>query len=579
VFWHGGFPLFIIAYAVLGERRPSPSTLLAQSGPAISAIVFVIALVFGSTLLATWGHDLLPVVIQNGEFSQLVSKGVSPTAWVLSLVALAALWRRRTKSVLDVWLMVVMCIWLFDIALSAIVGSSRYDLGWYGGRTYGLLAASFVLAVLLVETSGLQGQLAEAKAQLERHARALAERVLERTGDLHRSTEALTAQIAERERAEKRLRQSQKMEEIGNLTGGMAHDFNNVLGVIIGNLDLLLERNTDEETKRLVNAAINAATRGADLTRSLLAFARRQPLKPQTTEVKQLIGNTAKLLERTLGEHITVTLDVAPDTWPVVVDPAQLESSLVNLATNARDAMPNGGQLRITTANHYLDADYTAQHSEVVEGEYAMIEVSDSGTGIPQDMLGHIFEPFFTTKAEGKGTGLGLSMVFGFMKQSGGHINVYSEEGVGTTFRLYLPRASVESARDEAKTGETATRGKGEVILVVEDNADLRRLAARQLVELGYRVLDVADAASALEVLDREKVDLLLTDLILSGGRSGSDLARSALARWPALKVIMMSGFTGAMLRGGMSDLPHPLLSKPYRKIELARTVRAAFDS
>jgi signal transduction histidine kinase/CheY-like chemotaxis protein len=580
VFWHGGFPLFIIAFVALTEREATTKSRIVHARIAAACgVAAVIAVVFGLTVLATVGHDRLPELIANGDFTQLITKGVSPTIWVLSLIALIVLWRKRTSTVLELWLMVVMSAWLFDIALSAVIGSSRFDLGWYGGRIYGLLASSFVLAVLLTEASGLQGRLAEAKAQIEDHARRLEERVRERTAELERSTRALEAEIAEREQTEERLRQSQKMEAIGNLTGGMAHDFNNVLAVVIGSLELLQERKIDEESNKLVNTAIGAALRGADLTRSLLAFARRQPLKPQRIEIKDLIGNTTKLLKRTLGENIEITVDLSSNTWPVVIDPAQLESSLVNLANNARDAMPGGGSLHIATANRRLDEDYASQHPEVTAGDYVMIEVGDSGSGIPRDMLGRIFEPFFTTKEQGKGTGLGLSMVFGFMKQSGGHINVYSEEGVGTTFRLYLPRSAGASAQEEARTGDTPAQGKGETILVVEDNADLRRLAARQLAELGYRVLDVGEAASAITVLEQEDVNLLLTDLILPGGRSGTDLIRIALERRPQLKVVMMSGFPGAILPGGTPELPQQrLLSKPVRKAELARTIRAVLD-
>jgi signal transduction histidine kinase len=376
------------------------------------------------------------------------------------------------------------------------------------------------------------------------------------------------------------LVQSQKLEAIGNLTGGMAHDFNNLLGVIIGNLDLLRDRQSgDPEADELSRDALDAALRGADLTRRLLAFARRQPLAPARTDVNELIAGIVKLLERTLGEEIQITLDLSPDTWPVVVDPAQLESSLANLATNARDAMPGGGQLMILTGNRFLDADYAFQHAEVQPGDYAMIEISDTGTGMDPEVASHIFEPFYTTKEQGKGTGLGLSMVFGFIKQSGGHINVYSEVGIGTTFRLYLRRAEIEAEAASIAAPTALVRGAGETILAVEDNASLRRVVVRQLTELGYRVIEAEDAQAALRVLESETVDLLFTDVVMPGGTSGYEIARTALTRWPAIKIVLTSGFPEYKLNGNGAAANLRLLSKPYRRDDLSRVVREVLDS
>jgi len=315
------------------------------------------------------------------------------------------------------------------------------------------------------------------------------------------------------------------------------------------------------------------------LTSRLLAFARRQPLQPTHTEINELIARIVKLLERTLGEQIRITLDLDPDTWPVVVDPAQLESSLTNLATNARDAMPGGGQLRIATGNRPLDADYASQHAEVQPGDYAMIEVSDSGTGMPPEVAGHIFEPFYTTKEQGKGTGLGLSMVFGFIRQSGGHIDVYSELGIGTVFRLYLPRADPGADAGEATVPAALVRGNGETVLAVEDNASLRRVVVRQLTELGYRVLEAENAETALQVLESEPVDLLFTDVVMPGGTSGYDVANTALVRWPAIKIILTSGFPEHRIASDMNAPKLRLLSKPYRRDDLGRIVREVLDS
>ena len=303
--------------------------------------------------------------------------------------------------------------------------------------------------------------------------------------------------ITERRLAHEQLVQAQKMEAIGNLTGGMAHDFNNLLGIIVGNLDLLIaSKGGDAEVAELAGDALDASLRGAELTKRLLAFARRQPLRAVRVDVNAVVSDITKLLARTIGEQITLDTSLDLVVWPVTADPAQLESSLTNLATNAHDAMPNGGRLTITTRNAHLDPDYAAEHDDVTAGDYVLIEVSDTGVGMPPDVMRHIFEPFYTTKERGKGTGLGLSMVFGFMKQSGGHINVYSEPGVGTTFRLYLPRTH-ENVEAVAPTKEIdAISGQGETVLVVEDNASLRRVVVKQLQDFNYRVVEAEDATS-----------------------------------------------------------------------------------
>ncbi len=385
-----------------------------------------------------------------------------------------------------------------------------------------------------------------------------------------------------RERTEAQLRQAQKMEAIGNLTGGMAHDFNNLLGVIIGNLDLARERlGGNKELSELLGEAHEAAWRGADLTRRLLAFARRSTLVPASIKVNDLITNTMTLMRRLLGEDIEIALDLGEQTWPVTADPAQLESALANLATNARDAMPRGGHLVIRTSNARLDADYAETHIEVTPGDYTLIEVSDTGVGMAPETVAHIFEPFFTTKDPGKGTGLGLSMVFGFMRQSGGHVSVYSEEGAGTTFRLYLPRRYDDAAAGAASDDPlAAAHGAGECVLVVEDQLAMRRIAVRQLRDLGYRVVEAARADAALELLGREPVDLLLTDIVMPGGIDGVELARVALERWPALKIVLTSGFPDVRTKHDKAFLEKfQLLSKPYSKNDLAQVLRDALDA
>ena len=383
----------------------------------------------------------------------------------------------------------------------------------------------------------------------------------------------------ERIRLEEQLHQAQKMEAIGSLTGGMAHDFNNLLGIIIGNIDLLRDLEMDcSEADELTRNVLDAAFRGADLTRRLLAFARQQPLRPQRVDVNELVSGITRLLSRTLGENIEIVVSLSSEVTPAVVDPAQLEASITNLATNARDAMPSGGRLAVATANCRLDTDYTALHAGLVPGEYVMIEVSDTGSGMTPEVMNRIFEPFYTTKGRDKGTGLGLSMVFGFIKQSGGHINVSSQPEVGTTFRLFLPRATGEAVMTQPDDKEQLVRGGGETILAVEDNDALRRVIIRQLNSLGYRVLEAKQADAALQLMEQESIDVLLTDIVMPGGKDGVELARQAARRWPTIAVVFSSGFSQVRLDGNAVSLPPgiPLLSKPYRKESLARAVREA---
>jgi CheY-like chemotaxis protein len=286
------------------------------------------------------------------------------------------------------------------------------------------------------------------------------------------------------------------------------------------------------------------------------------------------------LLTRLLGEHIKVELELAADTWPVVVDPAQLEASLTNLATNARDAMPKGGRLRIVTGNRVLDADYAEAHVDVVPGEYVLLAVADTGTGMAPEIASRIFEPFFTTKAEGKGTGLGLAMVYGFMKQSRGHINVYSERGEGTTFRLYLPRSDADTGPSVSLNVQPATAGSGEVVLAVEDNPAMRKILVMQLRALNYKVFEAGSAAEAIDLLEREKIDVMFSDVIMPGEMNGIELARTSLDRYPAVRVVLASGFAQPLLVKELTALKSVrLLSKPYRRDELAHALRTALES
>lgn len=382
---------------------------------------------------------------------------------------------------------------------------------------------------------------------------------------------------------EEQLRHAQRMEAVGQLTGGIAHDFNNLLTVILGNGELLQEQLVREPVlAELAQMMVSAAQRGADLTQRLLAFARRQALEPRVIRVNELVEDMRTLLLRTLGQHISMGLRPAGDLWPALVDPAQLENALLNLCLNARDAMPGGGRLTIETANIRLDRDYAAGHAEVEPGDYVLLAVSDTGTGIPPEHLERLFEPFFTTKEKGKGSGLGLSMVFGFIRQSKGHISVYSEPGVGTVVKMYLPRAGAGAAEEEpTKRVAPLPQGGDECILLVEDDALVRRYAEDQLRSLGYRVLTASNGDEALLLLRQEQdIDLLFTDVVMPGGLGGAELAARAKQLRPHIKVLFTSGYTeNAILHQGRLDEGVLLLSKPYRRTELMAKIRQAMDN
>jgi PAS domain S-box-containing protein len=385
----------------------------------------------------------------------------------------------------------------------------------------------------------------------------------------------------ERNEVQNQLRQAQKMEAIGQLTGGLAHDFNNLLGVILGNLDLLAERfETRCEEKDLTDAATQAALRGAELIRQLLAYARRQPLAPKLTHLAPVLEATARLLRRSLGENISLELHIAEGTWPVRIDVSQLQSTLLNLAVNARDAMPNGGRLTVEATNVRVDKRDFELNLEATPGDYVLIAVSDTGSGMSPEVLAHVFEPFYSTKGN-NGTGLGLSMVHGFIKQSGGYSKIYSEPGHGTTLRLSLPRAVDGEIREPDILQNDAPTGGEEVILVVEDNAGIRDLAVRHLRSLGYRIISAPDGTSALELIrNGAPIDLLFTDVVMPGGLDGRALAVAARQLLPGLKVLFTSGFTAAAASAVTEDkFGSNLLSKPYRKSDLARRVRAMLDS
>lgn len=388
--------------------------------------------------------------------------------------------------------------------------------------------------------------------------------------------------ISVRKAAEEQLRQSLKMEAVGQLTGGLAHDFNNILFVILANTDALLE---DESFSPGVIDRLGqidkAVQRAADLTRQLLAFSRKQPLRPQQTDLNLLVNDTGQLLRRSLGTEIEIEAVLADDLFAVSVDRSQLETALVNLCINARDAMPSGGRLLIETKNVNLDEEYCAFNPGATPGDYAVLCVTDAGEGIPPDVLHRVFEPFFTTKGIGKGTGLGLSMVYGFIKQSNGHISIYSEHGHGTTVKLFLPRSD-GVPEQQAKQEKTPAPGGHDRILVVEDEPQVRANVVRQLRSLGYAVSEASDGAAGIASFEAAspQFDLLLSDVVMPGPIGGKHLGAEVLRRWPSTKVVFMSGFTEiSSVRHGQLAEGALLLSKPFRKADLARMIRHALDT
>jgi PAS domain S-box-containing protein len=387
--------------------------------------------------------------------------------------------------------------------------------------------------------------------------------------------------LTEIKQLEARLVQAQKMEAVGQLTGGIAHDFNNLLGVVIGNLQLL-ERSLHDHPMQLrkVSTAMRAAVRGADLTRRLLAFSRRQQLEPEVVDLNRHVKGLDDLLKRTLGDSIEVRIVPAPDLWFTRIDPSQLENAVLNLAINARDAMPQGGRLSIDTCNRRLDAEFCREHPELQPGEYVCVQVADTGAGIPPDILKKVFEPFFTTKEPGKGSGLGLSMVHGFAKQSGGTAVINSELGHGTQVRILLPR-SVDRCITRDDTGlNRILPGGSESILVVEDDADLRETTAATLVNLGYRVLQAQNADDALRTLaGSDPVDLLFTDIMMPGGMLGPALAQRARELRPGIHVLFTTGYANSgAFSSGLGVAYSDMLPKPFRAEDLALRVRSLLD-
>ncbi len=378
---------------------------------------------------------------------------------------------------------------------------------------------------------------------------------------------------------EQQLRQAQKMEAIGQLTGGIAHDFNNLLAVIVGNLDLLCEIEQANPTQaNLIDAALSSALRGAELTKRLLAFARQQPLSAQVLNLNDRLPDMIAILQRTMGESIQINTGLTTDLWSARIDPSQLEDALLNLAINARDAMPDGGTLLIETANIHLDAEYAASHAEITPGDYISLSVTDTGTGISPEIVERVIEPFFTTKEHCKGTGLGLSMVYGFAKQSGGHLSISSELGVGTIISLYFPRGTTDDVATAIKPSRATIPGGSDRILVVEDNAQVRTATVNILQSLGYHVEQAESARAALATLKERSFDVLLSDVVMPE-MNGIALAAEVRQLYPKMAVLFVSGFSSKLSATELQRLGANFVAKPYRKADLAVAVRAALEN
>jgi PAS domain S-box-containing protein len=460
-----------------------------------------------------------------------------------------------------------------------IIGKTTFDLGMDEDSAASIVA----MDNSVLDTGGTIVEDGEIVTATGHHTRSVTKFPIRDSRGKVSGVATVSVDITARKSVEEQLRQAQKMEVIGQLTGGVAHDFNNLLGVIVGNLDFLEEslEGGESDQRQFVETALKAAVRGAELTNRLLAFSRKQALNPEPVDLNVLVNGLSGLITRTLGETVAVLTFPAAELEVVKIDSGQLEAALLNLTVNARQAMPEGGQLTIETGNVELDREYAAQHEEVEPGMYAMLAVSDTGIGMTADALKQAFEPFFTTKEIGEGSGLGLSMVFGFVKQSGGHISIYSELGEGTTVKLYFPVTGSESLPDvEPAKSQPQPAGADELVLVVEDDPDLRALAVKAVSSLGYAVTEAADAQAALALLDQGvPADLLFTDVVLPRGMNGVALAAEARLRRPNLRVLYTSGYTeNAVVHNGILDEGVELLAKPYRREELARRLRQILD-
>ncbi len=550
--------------AVISEDQPLLKTIVQQVAGEEADLMAINILNENSQTLARWANKIVPTHIEPVKFSKSIvfegeTFGEIDIEWNFSNVRAEI--KRHALIIqfcvgLGMLLLAVIVVALVEfLALNPINNISRRLTNFAEGKLNADLGPSRFRSSELHNLSGTVDKLAEALRLKE-----------QREDELRQTLE--------------KLQHAQKMETVGNLTGGIAHDFNNLLGILIGNLDMLKEQLADDEaSSELVDDALEAGLRGRELNRRLLAFARRQPLKPEVIDINETLTGMTKLLRRSLGENIEIALRCNADIWPIKVDPSQLETAILNLTVNARDAMPNGGHLTLETRNMHVDDSMAEQNLEIEPGEYVVLSVTDGGIGIPPEILKRVFDPFFSTKEVGQGTGLGLSMVDGFIKQSGGHVTIYSEPDRGTTVQLYLPRDGSEV--QDATAQEDAMpepRGAGEKILLVDDNEGIRRVARKQLTELGYQVVEADRAATAIEVLQEENgIDLVFSDVVMPGEMDGIGLAALIADQYPTLPVVLTSGFTarpsGVDTWEDTVDADVELLMKPYRRLELAMVI------
>jgi len=564
--WHAGFPLLVMIYALQPRANAGAEVKLAPRAAMVSGVAAVIVAVGVSVALTTVGHDLLPPVMAGHQMTPVITT-VMTGVWLFSLSALALLWRQRPHSVLNLWLMVVLCAWLCEVALAVMLNAGRFDLGFYAGRIFGFAATSVVLVVLLLETRALYARLAQS-LEAERTILQSANEMLERR--VAERSRQLEAEIAERERAQETLREAQKLEAIGRMAGGISHDFNNLLTVVQGNAELLQDSPRSAADMRAIKAIVRAAERGSRLVRQILTFSRRQPLKTDVADLRLRCDELSEMLGRAVRGDVRLVVSLAHDLWPIECDVAELEIALMNLCINARDASPKGGLVRVEGRNCTLQA--ASGHASGLAGDFVALSVVDTGTGVAPEHINRVFEPFFTTKEVGKGTGLGLSQVDGFAQQSGGMATIDSKPGEGTSVTLYLPRATSEPTVQAASRRAQRARAGGAVLLVEDDN-DVADVATKMLKLIGYRADHVRDGRTALALLlSGQKFDVVFSDVIMAGGMSGLDLARKVRQHFPGLPILLSSGYgpaTGEVHREGFD-----LIAKPYSADSLADALR-----
>lgn len=566
-YWHLGASGMLLGYALAESRAPNRIVPDAMRSLARSACLTAAALAV-TIASVTVLHDHLAVLDIDGDYSRVIRTGYGPLIQVMLFAAMIVLWRTsRFRTPISAWLGVAMLALALDNMIT-MAGGARLSAGWYVGRLNALFSA-LVMLVLYMQTihrvylgaSASAVALERAKTELERHQKHLESLVEERTRSLENSQNALL--------------HAQKLEAIGKLTGGVAHDFNNVLHIISGNLDLIrMLSGPNEKVQQRCTSAREAVRRGARLSSQLLSFARKQPLQPAPASLAQIFGDMDELIKRAVGERIEIVLDVAPDAWNVKVDQQQLENVFLNLALNARDAMPYGGTLTIAAHNTTLGKADTTR-LQLGASDYVTLAFADTGCGMPAAVRERAFEPFFSTKGVGKGTGLGLSMAYGFVKQSGGHIEIASEAGRGTSVIFLLPR-TLEAAVEKSSNQATPVSGGSETVLVVDDEVAIQDNVGAILTALGYRVLKASSADEASGVLrQHERIDLLFTDVIMPGAMSSPQLASLARELHPALQVLFTSGYSeDAVIQDGRLKQGVHLLSKPYSSEELARAIR-----